>query len=67
MTDPSEEATRFEQLTRTRRRSIWLDVWQLLREHKKWWLTPIVLMMLMLGWLTLFAGGSAAPFLYTLF
>jgi hypothetical protein len=67
MNDPSKESTEFRELARTRRRSIWLDVWQLLREHKKWWLTPIVLMMLLLGWLALFAGGSAAPFIYTLF
>ena len=64
---PEDNSSRFAELARTRRRSVWLDVWQLLREHKKWWLTPIVLMMLALGWLALFAGGSAAPFLYTLF
>jgi hypothetical protein len=57
----------FRELARKPRRSVWLDMWQLLREHKKWWLTPIVLMMLALGWLALFAGGTAAPFLYTLF
>lgn len=67
MTDPTPESNRFAELARSRRRSVWLDVWQLLSEHKKWWLTPIVVMMLLLGWLTLFAGGSAAPFLYTLF
>jgi hypothetical protein len=63
----SEKASSFAKLARARRRSIWLDLWQLLREHKKWWLTPIVLMMLVLSWLALFAGGSAAPFIYTLF
>jgi hypothetical protein len=63
----SEKASSFAKLARARRRSVWLDLWQLLREHKKWWLTPIVLMMLVLGWLALFAGGSAAPFIYTLF
>jgi hypothetical protein len=65
--DEQEKASDFAELARGPRRSVWLDVWQLLREHKKWWLTPIVLMMLALGWLALFAGGSAAPFLYTLF
>lgn len=67
MADNTPESESFAELARAKRRSVWLDVWQLLREHKKWWLTPIVLMMLLLGWLTLFAGGSAAPFLYTLF
>jgi hypothetical protein len=46
---------------------VWRELWQLLREHKKWWLTPIIVTMLALGWLALFAGGSAAPFIYTLF
>ena len=63
----SKQPPRFADLARAPRRSVWLDLWQLLREHKRWWLTPIVVMMLLLGLLTLFAGGSAAPFLYTLF
>lgn len=67
MTRPPEKPSSFIELSRARRRSVWLDLWQLLREHKKWWLTPIVAMLLLLSWLTLFAGGSAAPFLYTLF
>lgn len=67
MAQPPPESENFAELARARRRSVWLDVWELLREHKKWWLTPIVLLMLLLGWLALFAGGSAAPFIYTLF
>jgi hypothetical protein len=63
----SKQPPRFADLAHAPRHSVWLDLWQLLREHKRWWLTPIVVMMLLLGLLTLFAGGSAAPFLYTLF
>lgn len=40
-----------------------------LRYNKKWWLTPIILVLLMLGFLV-FLGGTAggfAPFIYTLF
>ena len=66
-TQPSDEPDSFLELSRKRRHSTWRELLQLLREHKKWWLTPIVAMMLLLGWLALFAGGSAAPFLYTLF
>lgn len=37
-------------------------------ERKKWWLTPIVLMLLLLGALIILTEGSAlAPFIYTLF
>jgi hypothetical protein len=35
--------------------------------NKKWWLTPIVLMLLLLGALIVIGGTGAAPFIYTLF
>ncbi len=39
-----------------------------LKENKKWWITPIVLFLLLLGALIIFTEGSAvAPFIYTLF
>jgi hypothetical protein len=44
------------------------EIWLFLRETKKWWLLPIIIMLLGLGALTVFAGGSAlAPFIYTIF
>lgn len=48
--------------------SILAELWDFLKTRKKFWLLPIVLMMLLLGALLIFAQGSAvAPFLYTLF
>jgi hypothetical protein len=45
-----------------------LDFWQFLRDRKKWWLLPIVLVLLFLGFLIIMTGGSAlGPFIYTLF
>jgi hypothetical protein len=44
------------------------DLWAFMRERKKFWLAPIILVMLLLGALLIFAQGSAvAPFIYTLF
>ena len=43
------------------------EMWQFLRENKKWWLTPIVISVLGLGALVLLGGSAAAPFIYTLF
>lgn len=44
------------------------DLWAFLRERKKFWLLPIVLVLVMLGALLVLAQGSAvAPFIYTLF
>lgn len=48
--------------------SIALQFWQFLRVRKKYWLLPIVLMLLALGALMILTEGSAlAPFLYALF
>jgi hypothetical protein len=39
-----------------------------LQARRKWWLTPIVAMLVLLGSLIVFSQGSAlAPFIYTLF
>jgi len=44
------------------------DLWAFMRERKKFWLAPIILVMILLGALIVFAQGSAlAPFIYTLF
>lgn len=44
------------------------DLWAFMRERKKFWLLPIILILLLLGGLLVLAQGSAvAPFIYTLF
>ena len=44
------------------------EIWTFLATNKKFWLLPIVAVMVMLGGLLVLAGGSAvAPFIYTLF
>lgn len=44
------------------------EFWEFLRVRKKWWLSPIIIMLLLLGFLIFFAQSSAvAPFIYTLF
>jgi hypothetical protein len=44
------------------------ELWTFLKVRKKFWLMPIILIMLLLGSLLIFAQGSAlAPFIYTLF
>ncbi len=44
------------------------ELWVFLRVRKKWWLAPILLMMLLFGLLIVLTHGSAlAPFIYTLF
>ncbi len=44
------------------------DLWGFMKERKKFWLAPIIIVLLLLGILVIFAQGSAlAPFIYTLF
>jgi hypothetical protein len=44
------------------------DLWAFMRERKKFWLAPIIVVMVVLGALIVLAQGSAvAPFIYTLF
>lgn len=44
------------------------DIWAFLKDRKKFWLLPIILVMVLLGGLLVLAQGSAvAPFIYTLF
>ncbi len=39
----------------------------LLRDNKKWWLTPIILALALVGVLVMLGGTVVAPFIYTLF
>ena len=44
------------------------EFWDFLKVRKKWWLTPIVIVLLLLGALIVFTQSSAvSPFIYTLF
>jgi hypothetical protein len=48
--------------------SIVQEFWRFLRVRKKFWLLPIILMMVLLGGLIVLTQGSVvAPFIYTLF
>ena len=44
------------------------EIWQFMRHNKKYWLAPIILVLLLVGILLLVAESSViAPFIYTLF
>jgi hypothetical protein len=50
------------------RMSIFGELWAFMRVRKKWWLGPIVVVLLFLGLVVVLTEGSAlAPFIYTLF
>lgn len=44
------------------------ELWAFMKVRKKWWLLPVIVLMLLIGMLIAFAQGSAlAPFIYTIF
>lgn len=44
------------------------DLWSFMKDRKKFWLTPIIIILLFLGVLIVLGGSSAiAPFIYTIF
>ncbi len=44
------------------------ELWAYARTRKRWWLVPIIALLLLVGALMLLAQGSAlAPFIYTIF
>jgi len=48
--------------------SIFAELWAFMRVRKKYWLAPIMFMLLIFGGLIILAQGTAvAPFIYTLF
>jgi hypothetical protein len=47
---------------------ILLELWEFLKVRKKFWLLPLVVFLVLLGFLIVFTESSAvAPFIYTLF
>ncbi len=51
-----------------KRPSLMTELWSFMRVRKKWWLGPIVLVLVALGALVVLTEGSAmAPFIYTIF
>jgi hypothetical protein len=44
------------------------ELWDFMRVRKKWWLLPILIVMVLVGALLIFAQGSVlAPFIYAIF
>ena len=49
-------------------RNVLLQLWDFLKVRKKWWLLPIVIMLVLMGALIVFSQSSAvSPFVYALF
>ena len=47
--------------------SIFVEFWEFICENKKFWLIPIILILLLLGLFILAGSSAVGPFIYTLF
>lgn len=62
------ELTEFEKAAQERdNRGVAAEFWGFLRENRKWWLLPMIVLFLLLGLLIVLAQTGFAPFVYTLF
>ena len=65
--DDQQKSEDFSEMAEGHQVGIVREFWDFLRYNKKWWLTPIVLVLLIVGVLVFLSGTAAAPFIYTLF
>lgn len=67
--DPKAEgATEFETESEAKSPGLLNEYWDFLTHNKKWWLIPILLVLLLVGLLVVFGASSpVAPFIYSLF
>lgn len=63
----SQRANQFQDLAAQPAPGIVREFWDFLRYNKKWWMLPILVLLLLFGALVLLSGSAAAPFIYTLF
>ena len=65
--ETTSQAAEFARQGQQRPTSFLGDVLYFLRESKKWWMLPLIIMLLMFGLLMLLASTGMAPLIYTLF
>ena len=58
---------KFDEIEQEANRSLIGEFWVMLMENKKYWMIPIILTLLLFGFLVILGGSSSAPFIYTLF
>jgi hypothetical protein len=63
----SPQKNRFEEAGSAKSSNLLSEMWAMMKQNKKYWLTPIIIILLLFGLLVILGSSSAAPFIYTLF
>ena len=66
-TNEPQQQTEFEQLSSESQMSLASEFLVFVRENKKWWLIPLLLVFSLISLLLVLGSSGAAPFIYTLF
>lgn len=68
MNDENENpGSEFERAAEEEQMGFFAEFWCFIRDNKIWWITPIVVVLLLFGLLVALTASGAAPFIYTLF
>jgi hypothetical protein len=67
MDRPRSDRTTFAEEAERKQPGMVRELWGLIRDNKKWWLTPIVVAAALLGLLMMLFGTPLSPLIYTLF
>ena len=64
---PDTPGNEFERAASRAGSGLLRECWDLLRHNKKWWLLPLLIVLLLVGLLVVRSGTAIAPFIYTIF
>lgn len=67
MVQPRNRTEDFGRHASASRAGLAVEFWDFLKENRKWWLLPILVVFALIGILIVLGGTGAAPFIYTLF
>jgi len=62
-----DQGSEFERAAEEKQMGFLTEFWCFIRDNKLWWITPIVVVLLLFGLLVILANPAVAPFVYTLF
>ena len=65
--EPGKAVSKFEAASKGQSSSLVGDTIGFLKHNKKWWLAPLIIVLLLVGVLVILGSTAAGPFIYTLF
>ena len=63
----NEDKEAFQKAAKEAKTGFFSEIVGFLKDNKRWWMTPIIAVLLLLGLLLILGSTGAAPFIYTLF